>query len=109
MAGTRVAGGDTAPQHTAIDWCRSVHNCGRRVHNPGVCCNKWYGGSQQPAHCHPTLPLQHPPPLPQPLPVIGSGNLIYVSLEIEILTFALYSGDFTASSGTKLENFMGSE
>ena len=36
------------------------------------------------------------PPAPPPR-VIGSGNLIYVSLEIEILTFALYSGDFTAS------------
>ena len=80
-------------------------------------CNKWLPTtSPRPQPCPPS---PHPPhPLPPSLPakprfycsrVIGSGNLIYVSLEIEILTFALYSGDFTASSGTKLENFMGSE
>ena len=36
-------------------------------------------------------PPSTPHPPPQPLHVIGSGNLIYVSLEIEILTFALCS------------------
>lgn len=70
-------------------------------------CNKWL---LQPALCWPPpFSLTDLPSLP-PCPgssapaqrytsVIGSGNLIYVSLEIEILTFALYSRDFTASPG----------
>ena len=67
-------------------------------------CNKWLTTTcstlplQAPALPPPT-PRHPPPPSPLQPHVIGSGNLIYVSLEIEILTFALYSGDFTASTG----------
>ena len=83
------------------------------VHNFGPAFTCITSGSLQPAQLSLYKPLPVPAPAAAPSPlqphVIGSSNLIYVSLEIEILTFALYSGDFTASSGTKLENFMGSE
>ena len=71
-------------------------------------CNKWLHRSSP--YLLPQLPPRRAPAEPRRAAVIGSSNLIYVSLEIEILTFALCSWDFTARYarlGTDFREFYG--